>query len=731
MAFTRRDFLQKTTLAAAGVSLGLAAGQRWSDRYGRLLAAPVRRKVAVLVGIDTYMTAPESDRALPSLEGCGADIDLQQDLLVSRFGFERSAIHRLRDRDATADAIESAIVSAATGLGADDTLVVHFSGYGGRSRGPAQGAGESTRSLVPADAVRAGDVPEALLVKLCQSLPTQRVAISLDASDGPSISPPGNGFIRGRSRSPGTVGRIDSDRWDRLQKLHRQTGTKDGGPLDDDSLDGFGGLLLRASAPETTAVELHWASGWAGAFTRSLVQHLWQTTPATTVWIDLAQSHGAVSNWLGGRQFPESVSTKPLRPSKNGSAFHLGDRAALPSPGAADGAVVRVNADGGAAMALAGIPAPTFELAVAESVYRATTAAGQSMLLQGRDRQGWLVYGRPASGSDGETRSLAIGDPVEEWVRVLPKHIELAVALDPSLERIERIDAISALAAQPHIIPVTPGDRLPDVWFASMPAADGDHYGLLALGRGPLAGTAGDRGEAVKPAVQRLIPQLDRHLAQKHLRLLENQGSSQLPVRISLESGDRLGSRSLAALGTRTAPVSRSRADALANAAVSSSGGRNRLGTFRVAAGKPVQYRIENSGDRPIQVALLGFNTRGNSFAFYSPEPIEVAPGATYALAGGGRWSPSTGPGALQTYLVCSAAPCPRLQDRLNATYRERNLGTGVAPLSDPLAIARDLWRDLSDISQSAVGALTFPNDAYAFHTQQWALFELSFELVE
>jgi hypothetical protein len=736
-------------MTAAGLALGFGAGQRWGDRYGALLAAPVRRRSAVLVGINRYGPALGSREVpWPVLGGCGTDVALQRDLLVSRFGFDPGAIAVLVDEQATWANIDGAIAAATEGFGPEDLFIFHFSGYGGQALVPSVGdaPGQRVRVLVPADGASGGDWPEALLLKRCQGLPTQQVAIVIDASDGELTGPlqgaANNGVLRVRSRPGHTAGRLSASRLEQWQALDR-SGTGGLGGEADLALTGFGGLVMRASAPATPALELHWAAGWAGAFTRSLVQHLWQSTPATAQWIDLAQSHRTVETWIGGPQTPLALSTKSLRPSKNGGAFLLGDATLRdrngPAIAPADGLIGQLDGDG-ALLRLGGLPAAVFEAAAAQSIYRVLTstppdpenaAVPPSLFLQGRDRQGFQVLARPANLP--AATPLTPGTAVQEWVRVLPKQLDLAVALDPALERIERIDAISALSAHAPITPINPGDRLPDVWFTRLTNPDeptlGDRYGLLSLGGDVLTHTLGDRGEAVKPAVQRLIPALESHLAQKHLRLLESQGSAQLPVRITLESGDRLASRPVIALGSRTAPRPDLRPDAPPTVAVSSGKGQNSLTTIRLAAGKPVQYRIDNPGDRPIWVALIGFNGRGNSFAFHRSEPLQVAPGGSELLAGGGTWIPANGPASIHTYVICAAAPCDRLQEQLSASRREQNPGGAMAAIADPLAVSRALWQDLHHLSQPKTKPFTLPNDAYGFQVEEWAVFEVSYRL--
>ncbi|NJL82688.1 MAG: hypothetical protein HC890_06525 [Chloroflexaceae bacterium] len=68
------------------------------------------------------------------------------------------------------------------------------------------------------------------------------------------------------------------------------------------------------------------------------------------------------------------------------------------------------------------------------------------LLLQVRSREGLTVKTRLLEGQSMGEAKLQRGEPVQEWVRVLPSNLGLTVALDNSLERIERVDATSAFA---------------------------------------------------------------------------------------------------------------------------------------------------------------------------------------------------------------------------------------------------------------------------------------------
>jgi hypothetical protein len=131
----RRHFLQ-----LAGLTLGLSQLDiiQPGNRYARVLAQNTPRKLALLVGINQY---PTSER-FENLKGCITDANLQQELLVHRFGFNPTDIVQLTS-DETPDkqptrsnilaAFEEHLIQQAK---PGDVVVFHFSGHGSRLLDP-------------------------------------------------------------------------------------------------------------------------------------------------------------------------------------------------------------------------------------------------------------------------------------------------------------------------------------------------------------------------------------------------------------------------------------------------------------------------------------------------------------------------------------------------------------------------------------------------------------------
>ncbi|MCG8362122.1 MAG: hypothetical protein MJA27_02170, partial [Pseudanabaenales cyanobacterium] len=236
-----------------------------------------------------------------------------------------------------------------------------------------------------------------------------------------------------------------------------------------------------------------------------------------------------------------------------------------------------------------------------------------------------------------------IGQPVYESIRNLPHNIDLIVALDTSLERIERVDATSALSGISFVSYTTAGEQSADCLLgkvretgaqtltASLPAdvetleggtlsspkvevaSSNKGYGLFSPGRRLIPGSLANEDEAIKTAVNRLNPQLQTLLAAKLLRLTQNQGSSRLAVRASLEmvapeEGVLLQQQTERSLNPMPEfPLATLIADS----------GQ----TAQLSAGSRIRFRLSNFSDRLLYLALIGFDSGGRAVAFYPDFP--------------------------------------------------------------------------------------------------------------
>lgn len=825
MGLNRRSFLQRAgwALAALGVSetaLSLLGDKSFAvpllDRYYQALAQPSRRKLALLVGINQYPRGTEM-RSLPSLQGCVTDVELQRELLIHRFGFHPSDILTLTDSQATRQNIETAFLEHLTEqAAAGDVVLFHFSGCGSRIRIGAEekelrtelgadesslspqstlGEGESVaaaqlaptlfnaqvntqNSLVPVDGVLltkgapANDLLEETLFLLLRSLPTDQVTTVLDTSytDADTLL---QGNLRIRSaRQPLAEQASEEELAFQEKLLLRLKSSRE--QLNKQHKPGqMPGIVLAAAGPSQLAAEAPWGGFSAGLFTYALTQHLWQATPPTTVQVSFSRAAGVVEQVVGKQQ-PQLSGQKSNQPSLPPYQPEI-------SIGA-DGVITAVEEGGKTVhLWLAGLPAPVLEYYGANSLLSASlpisetqtpdsNATGEvssiptQLQLYIRSKEGLTAKARVIGTADTSSlSSLQVGQLVHESVRVLPKNIGLTIALDAGLERIERVDATSAFANVRSVSSVvTAGEQPADYLFGKAQTPDYvGGYGLFSRGRNLIPNTAGEAGEAVKAAVNRLVPRLRTLQAAKLLRLTVNEGSSRLGVGATLEM----------IYPSQKLMLKRETLRRTGNAVFDSNprGDDSRLDNSKIASevsiptipiGSRIQYRVQNYSDRPIYLMLIGVDSGGAGVALYPLQFPQIGDGSDTKLivkelvveAGATLIVPQPsasfeltihGPvGLEETLLICSSAPFTQTLATM-ASIREPK-GEGAGELFKPLSVAQAVLQDLHQASTlgkrhegetEAIASvpsetIAVSSDSYALDVRSWATLSFIYQVV-
>ncbi len=195
MGLARRQFLQSMAAGCLGWQMASWDRVAWAaDQYGKNLAQPNKRKLALLIGINQYDAKGDW---LP-LNGCVTDVELQRELLIHRFGFNPIDIVTLTDHQATKSAIAQAFVEhlIAQALPGDN-VVVHFSGHGSR-------VGHHN-TLVPVDSGMPGagevinDLLDDTLWQWLSAIATDHITCVLDTGyTNPGTPVVGNFRIRAR-----------------------------------------------------------------------------------------------------------------------------------------------------------------------------------------------------------------------------------------------------------------------------------------------------------------------------------------------------------------------------------------------------------------------------------------------------------------------------------------------------------------------------------------------------
>ncbi|MFW9261796.1 caspase family protein [Nostoc sp. CALU 546] len=711
----RRTFLERIGSILAVLGITEAEWLSLGNRYYQALAQPSPRKLALLIGINQY---PK----IPALSGCLTDVELQRELLIHRFGFQGSDILTLTEEEASREFIEAAFLHH---LGKQakpgDMVVFHFSGYGSRvkletSPETMQNALVAANGIINTQNEKIVNyILEETLLLLLRSLPTDRVTAVLDTSyDAPST------ILGLKSRAlQESVAKLAAEELDFLQQLKTQ------------NLPSTPIVLAATSEPKQPAREGLFSGFSAGLFTYALTQYLWEFTPASTIQVALSHVENSLFK-LGSRQQPGNLEnlSPNLSPKKRKA---LNSPPSLQGKGAgglglpesiigAEGAVTAIEEDGKTVhLWLAGLPPQVLPYYGVNSRFTLATTTEQLIL---RSRTG-LTAKAQISKIEG-ANSLQVGQLVQEAVRVLPRNINLTIALDTGLERIERVDATSAFAASSHVSTVVAGEKSADYIFGKLQEIP-SRYGLFTLGGELIPNTTGEVGEAVKLTAQKLAPKLSTLLAAKLWRLTENQGSSRLPLKVTLEIISKISPRvvmqreTVRAFKTET-PIKKS------------------LPTPIVPIGSQMQYRVENQSDRPVYLILLGLKNNHTAVAFYSwetpQEPntedtkpllkeVVIAPGETLTL-------PQTN-GApaffCEQQLIFSTAPFSGTIAALN-TAKYSTEQQPINPLLNSLDVAQALLQDLHNASLLKTEMNGTAADSYILDVNNWASLSFSFQVV-
>ena len=698
----RRTFLHRIGSILAVLGLTEAEWLTLGNRYYQALAEPSPRKLALLIGINQY---PK----IPDLSGCLTDVELQKELLIHRFGFQGSDILTLTEEEASREFIEAAFLDH---LGKQakpgDVVVFHFSGYGSRVKLETS-PDAMQNALVAANVSRKSQdekivnyILEETLLLLLRSLPTDRVTAVLDTS---FYAPSTVLGLKIRTLEE-SVAKLAAGELDFLKKLKTQ------------NLPSTPIVLAATSNPKQSAREGLFSGFSAGLFTYALTQYLWEFTPATTIQVALSHVENSLSK-LGSKQQPALLSNQ----KNQYITSQLPD-----SIIGAQGVVSSIEEDGKTVhLWLAGLPPQVLLYYGVNS--RFTLETTEQLILRSRTGLTAKAQIYKIEGAN----SLQVGQLVQEAVRVLPRNINLIIALDTGLERIERVDATSAFAAFSHVSTVVAGEKPADYLFAKQQEIP-SHYGLFSLGGELIPNTTGEVGEAVKLTVQKLAPKLSTLLAAKLWRLTENQGSSRLALKATLEIISEISPRVV--MQRQTARTFKTETSI-----------KKSLPTPVVPVGSRMQYRVENQSDRSVYLILLGLNNNHTAITFYSWNPQEpntadtkpllqqvvIAPGETITLPqtnAASEWVISGPASECEQQLIFSTAPFSATLAALNTTKYSTAEEQPIGSLLNPLDVAQALLQDLHNASALKTEMNGTAADSYILDVNNWASFSFSFQVV-
>jgi Caspase domain/Domain of unknown function (DUF4384) len=718
----RRTFLQRIGSVLAVLGITEAEWLSLGNNYYQASAQTSSRKLALLVGINNYSQ-------FPTLNGCLTDVELQKQLLIHRFGFQLSDILCLTDEQASKSLIQKAFNDLNSQVQPGDVVYFHFSGYSTYVK--------SQKALILFDDSlekkgEANYLLEETLQLILHALKTENVIAVLDT--GYNINHSKNCGLKVRAvQIPDDINIADDE-----LKYQKQ--------LKSQAITTPPALILSATSnPNQSARELQMSGFSTGLFTYALTQYLWENSLTTTVQFGLQKVNSTVQQ-LGSNQQSTLINSKKIQQLGTfASNFGIGADINIQSErsGGAEGAITTVEEDDKTVQLwLGGVPVHVLEyigansrFAIVSNVISNSTSSPNLVL---RVRSGLTAKASLRTDSSTETPiTLQVGQLIQEVVRVIPKNIHLNIGLD-KLERIERVDATSAFATLNHIsstVAEQPADyifgKLLDKPQETGAMVSSSRYGLFTLSGELITNTSGEVGEAVKVAAQRLAPKLQTLLAAKLWRITENEASSLLNVKVTLETVVA----SHAGASSQPIMIRETFRGQLLSTKVLTTVELNKL-----SIGNRVQYKIENKSNQTLYLMLLGLDSSKNAFALYawqnksedapsnpSLQNITIEPGATTTV-------PQTNPGfewiiqglsdSWEVQLILSTAPFTQTLAALSVTKVARVEQQRIVPVSNPSEVAVALLQDLHDAYKDKKDT----SDAYVWNVNNWASFSFVFQ---
>ena len=742
MGIARRQFLQGGLTSLIGWQflnrdrVALAA-----EQYLQQATSSTQRKKALLIGINQYDakedSSPNSSQNgsangwLP-LHGCVNDVELQKELLIYRFGFAPQDIVTLTDREATRHNITEAVTEHLTAQTLpDDLVLVHFSGHGSRLG--------NYNTLVPVDSglpqnlENIQDITEFEWRKGLQAIATDRILCVIDAGFYyPNVSAIGNFRLRSR------IGRSDWKLQPELELIEKQViAVNSGANLAENPIRAF----LQAASGDMLCADAQWSGFSSGAFTYSLVQQMWQITPATTIYwvmsnlvtnLDRRVFHN--ENLSIDKQIMEMMETNGAK-SKEISPNTFAPLLPIPDFGA-DGVVTNINSDRlnsdhrNADVCLAGLPIDILSNYMAGSVLQVNNSVNNNLngtsqtTVQLKSRNGF--NGKVEVLSDRSAiPKLQSGDLLQESIRAISHNLKLAIALDIGLSKIERVDATSAFSTLPNMFGVKANEQCADCLFGVQSAS----YGLFTVGHTPILGSFGSVGESVGVAIKRLQSFLESLLAAKLIRITENQAASHLDVRATIKAIVGIDERSVAIASKSAARAVRIPVNDTIN---------NTVRTKPINIGDRLECQIENFSDKTLYTRIFCLDPRGKvltpNFVTtpYASDGV-IPPSETLTIPypkAMMNWGVSAPQGNVDVQVVISQAPLLEVAKVLELSQRQASSINGLIAIPNPLQVAQALLVDLDRAGKlSELGNLINVSDAWMLDVQQWATFNFNYQV--
>lgn len=708
----RRQFLQFAGSALFTLGLSQLELEQRSLRYAKVLAQSTPRKLALLVGINKYPNSPR----FSNLQGCTTDVDLQNYLLIHRFGFNPNDIVRLTDGQATRkgilDAFEEHLVKQA---GPGDVVVFHFSGHGSYvvDPNPIDETGLNS-TFVPADDNPSApegivnDITGQSLFLLMYALKqkTENVTAVLDSCHSGGGT---RGNIRVRSIPGGDQLNASPAEFEYHQKwLNRHNLPRD--KFQELRKQGVAtGIVIASAQREQLAVDYKFPGFSAGGFTYLLTQYLWQKTDAVSTVIESVGRELKTSLYVYGQE--PLVDALPNSGNKQKPVYFL----EKPTPPAE--AVITQVTNNQVTLWLGGIDPDSLDAFGEDAMFTSVTAntrGGVPAQVKISSRQG-LTAQATVEGT------VQPGMLLQEFARAIPSEWQLKIGLDPSLgseatqaqQVVQRLNRTKAIASQ------SGGETYPESVNYILTRLNPTYRQILQRNKVteiPPEGSIGllsptlelipksfaMAGESVEDAVSRLRPKLKSLLAAHIVKMTLNSNASRLDLAVTmgLEDGSQAIADAFTPRGCKTQgsclPSGRR-------------GGPTSLSN-RLPVNAPFQFRVENRENKDLYLGILLIDpAEGISVLFpneYQDVPSKELDQATLIKAQQTLLIPDPAkdpfelvteePGVGEVLIIASTNPLSQSLSRLRRLASERGNSRGPLSLEEPVEVINDLITDIS-----------------------------------
>jgi hypothetical protein len=749
----RRQFLQFAGSTLATLGLSYLDVMRKGDRYAQVLAQSTPRKLALLVGINAYQNS--SDR----LAGCITDVEMQQHLLIHRFGFNKNDVHILTDAQATREGILGAFKEYLIGQAKPgDVVVFHFSGHGSRVDDSPEcdevvlklSENCLNSTIVPADnslplvARRRGgiasDITGHTLFLLASAVNTENLTVVLDSCHAGGGK---RGNLTVRALDGGAQVKVSPAEKEYQRQLLSQLNLSPDEYIQARRAGVAKGVVIASADRKQLAADQRFNGFAAGAFTYVMTQYLWQQTgdePVASAIANIARTTNQISST---GQIPEYEAKQTSNPQK--PAYFLNQQT-LP----AEAVITKVEEDG-VQLWLGGVNSqsiPAFDRGAILTVIDAEGKAQGLVQLEANSRKGLTARGKLLNaGRGGVSSPPQLGTLLQERMRGIPSDMTLAIGLDPSLGN-DKAKAEQALKAiqRLKVLPVQQEEYVAYLLgritqenrqfqkngetsnLASVP--DVGSIGLFTPALELIPGSFGASGESMEAAVARLTPKFKSLLAAHIAKMILNPGSSRLNVVASMK-------RAEGETFATTFPVR--------GAQNSSNPSTQNSKHSKLPLETPLQFVVTNKEDRDLHVSVLVIDPEGEMTVIF-PNTWTAEENATLVKAGVTLHIPQAGKdkfrfkvakpvGMVEVLVIASGTPLKQALKALQEVARVRGQKPGLPMMlgEEPTKLIDGLLEDFNrGAGDSRGGEKTRGLGVInRIDTQELAAMSITFESVE